>query len=432
MSEQPPQIDRKRTIRPIPLSARRGLLYPAFVWSGFTSAFVCVVIGNRLQSGMGTADALAAVILGSWLLFVYSAAIGFAAGRWGLNSQLMLEAIFGRLGAILPGVLLALLVTGWFAFHVLLTTVVLSNVLEDAGGSSVWPLVIIGSLFAAPVIANVRHGFDITAAAFPAMLVFAGVIVVQRIIPAWPTLLDGPLTGTLPFSTGVCVAFGTYAVSGTMTGDIVRYCRTGNEAVQATAIGFLFSNLPFMILGVLIGAANTNVIDLLLARSSLSYFLIFLVVISHWATCDACLANAGITLKSAFPKLPWPVVSASAAVFGILIASSNVFSDVFSWILFIAAVVPPIGGIIVADYYVVRAHAGFSRAGNIRVNVAALVSLCGAITVSLFIWQNYPDILTPLVGTPLSAILYLLLAALAPSWMGASVGTDSLGAEAID
>jgi cytosine permease len=432
MSEQPTQTDRKRAIRPIPLSARRGLLYPAFVWSGFTSAFVCVVIGNRLQSGLGTTDALAAVILGSWLLFVYSAAIGFAAGRWGLNSQLMLEAIFGRLGAILPGVLLALLVTGWFAFHVVLMTVVLSGVLQAAGGSGVWPLVVIGSLFAAPVIAGVSHGFNITAAAFPAMLVFAGVVVVQQIIPAWPTLLDGPLTGTLPFGTGVCVAFGTYTVSGTMTGDIVRYCRTGNEAVQATAIGFLFSNLPFMILGVLIGAANANVIDLLIGGSQVSFFLIVLVVISHWATCDACLTNAGITLKSAFPKLPWPVVSASAAVFGILIAASNVFSDVFSWILFIAAVVPPIGGIIVADYYVVRAHAGFSRARNIRVNVAALVSLCGAITVSLLIWQNYPDILTPLVGAPLSGILYLVLAALTPTWLGASEGTDSLGAEAID
>lgn len=429
-SMQPDDIN--HAIRPIPLSARRGLLYPAFVWSGFTSAFFCVVIGNRLQVGLGTADALIAVMLGSWLLFVYSAAIGFAAGRWGLNSQLMLEAIFGRLGAILPGLLLAFLVTGWFAFHVMLTAAILSSFLVVHDVEKVLLLVAIGSLFAAPVIVGISHDFNITAVAFPAMLVFAGIVVAKQIIPASTTLLDGPLTGPLSFSVGVCVAFGAYAVSGTMTGDIVRYCRTGNEAVEATAIGFLLSNFPFMILGVFIGAADANVLDLLGRAEPISYLLIGLVIISHWATCDACLVNAGITLKRVFPQLPWRTLSAGAAVLGILIAESNILSDLFEWTLIIAAVVPPIGGIIIADYYVVRAHSGFSHAKNRRVNVASLVALSGAIAVSLLIWKNFPGALTPVIGAPLSAILYLILTAVTPAKLGAGVGTDTLGAEAID
>lgn len=432
MSPQLPRIDGEQRIHPIPLSNRRGLLYPAFVWSGLTSAFACVFIGNCLQTQLGTTEALAAVILGNWLLFIYSAAIGFAAGRWGLNSQLMLEAVFGRLGAMLPGVLLSLLVTGWFAFQVAFFTEVLSKVLKTASGPSTWILVVVGSLSATPVIVGINHGFNITRAAFPTMLLFAGIVLAEKIIPEWQTLLDGPLMGSLSFGAGVCVAFGTYAVSGTMTGDIVRYCRTGNEAVQATAIGFLFSNLPFMLLGVLIGAAHADVIGLLLAGDFLSTCMIALVVVSHLATCDACLTNASITLKSVFPKLPWSIVSASAAGVGIIGAADNLTTDVFRWAPFLAAIVPPIGGIIIADYYVLRAHLGFSRARNLRFNGAALASLCFAVVASLYLWDLYPQIPTPLVGAPLAGVLYLILAKMAPTVLGAGVGAESLGAEAID
>lgn len=407
------------------------MLYPAFAWSGFTSAFSLVVIGNRLQSGLGTVDSLFAVVLGCWLLFAYVAAIGFAAGRWGLNSQLMLEAVFGRIGAIIPGVLLAFLVAGWFAFHVVLTSTVLLRVMHIESGVNA-AIAVIGLLFAAPVILEVSRGFRIAAVAFPAMLGFGGVVVATQIVPAWSTLLDGPLQGALPFGTGVCVAFGTFAVSGTMTGDIVRYCRTGNEAVQASAIGFLLSNLPFMLLGVLVGAANADVVDLLSGRGWVPNLLLAMVVLSNFAVCDACLANASITLKRVLPWCPWSIVAVVATMVAAFLAFSNVVSDVFFWTLFIASVVPPIGGVIIADYYVVRSRLGFSRARSIRVNLAALFALCVAAALSFYSWYVFESIFTPLIGVLLASLVYLCLFAVAPVSLGAGLGPDPLGAEAVD
>ncbi|WP_416365683.1 hypothetical protein [Paraburkholderia terrae] len=65
-----------------------------------------------------------------------------------------------------------------------------------------------------------------------------------------------------------------------MTGDIVRFCRTGNEAVQATAFGFLLANLPFLIIGVLVGASGIRVNDLFTAGNALSWLLLVLVIVS--------------------------------------------------------------------------------------------------------------------------------------------------------
>lgn len=424
-------ISKAAVVDPIPLSRRRGLLYPAFAWSGFTSAFASIIVGQRLQAGLGTPDALFAVILGSWLLFVYSAAIGFAAGRWGLNSQLTLEAVFGRAGAVLPGLLLAFLVTGWYAFHVILTASLLPDWVASQGPSALW-IVLIGIVFALPVILGFSHGFNLTALAFPAMVIFVVILLLLNILPKWPILLDGPLNGSLSFGTGVCIAFGTFVVSGTMTGDIVRYCRTGNEAIQATVIGFLLSNLPFLVCGVLLGAVGMEPGELFTSGHPVSVVLLLLVMVAHWTTCDACLANSSVTLKSAFPQLSSALLGSVAAVVGMVIAVSNQIADIFNWVMFLVAVVPPIGGVILADYYVLRANGGFSRARNGRVNHAALLAAAIAIAATFLTWRILPDAFSPLIGAPLAAVCYLVLAKIAPATLGADIGVERFGAEAID
>ncbi|NHT75636.1 hypothetical protein C8J35_107273 [Rhizobium sp. PP-F2F-G38] len=115
-----------------------------------------------------------------------------------------------------------------------------------------------------------------------------------------------------------------------------------------------------------------------------------------------------------------------------LLALGGIVGDLFSWATFLTAVVPPIGGIIVADYYVVRAHSVFLRGHEMRFNAAALIALGVAVAATLFIWFYLLDIVTPLVGAPLAGFLYLALAAIAPDRLGVGLGRGSLGAEAVD
>jgi cytosine permease len=417
--------------QPIPLPRRRGLIFPAFAWSGFSSAFASIVVGSYLQASLGTLDALFAAILGNWILFIYSAAIGFAAGRWGLSSQLVLEAVFGRWGAVIPGALLGSLVTGWFAFHVALTASILAGILRLPGDSTL-AICVIGVLFALPAIVRISRGFNMTAIAIPAMVLFATIVIAHHLAPRWAGLLDGPIGGTLPFGTGVCIAFGTFVVSGTMTGDIVRYCRTGNEAVQATAFGFLLSNLPFLILGVLIAAAGIGVNNLFTAGNALSWLLLVLVIVSNWTTCDACLTNAGATFKSAFPTLPWTAITVAATLLGLVLAVTNTVADVSGWTLLLTAVVSPIGGVIVADYYVLRVRVGFSRTRAAPVNLAALFAMGAGLTVALICHRMFPDVIAPLISAPAAGCLYLVLSGVASHRLGTDLGASTVGAEALD
>ncbi len=416
---------------PIPLPRRRGLLFPAFAWSGFSSAFASIIVGGYLQSALGTLDALFAATLGNWILFIYSAAIGFAAGRWGLSSQLVLEGVFGRWGAVIPGALLGALVTGWFAFHVGVTATIVAAVLHLQGDSTP-AICLIGVLFALPVVIRISRGFNMTAIGIPAMTLFAAIVLARQLAPRWEVLLDGPIGGSLPFGTGVCIAFGTFVVSGTMTGDIVRFCRTGNEAVQATAFGFLLANLPFLILGVLVAASGIKVNDLFTAGDALSWLLLGLVIVSNWTTCDACLTNAGVAFKSAYPALPWMGVAGAATLLGILLAITDSVGNVSGWTLLLTAMASPIGGVIIADYYVMRVRVGFSRARVAPVNLAALLATGAGMLVALLCHRMIPGVITPLISAPAAGCLYLVMCGIASHRLGADLGGQSAGAEALD
>jgi hypothetical protein len=105
-------------IWPIPPAAQCGLLRPAFAGSEFCSDFFSIVVSQELFMDLGTADALLASTIGSSLFFIYSAAIGCAAHPWGLNFQLMLPAVFGRVRASRPSLVFAELVADWFGFDV--------------------------------------------------------------------------------------------------------------------------------------------------------------------------------------------------------------------------------------------------------------------------------------------------------------------------
>lgn len=99
---------------PVPLSGRLGFGQPALVWSGFGIAFICAVIGGLIQGGLGTINAIWAILLGNFILFLYSAAIGYANGKWGINFPLTVKYVFGERGAIVPILILSVLVTGWY------------------------------------------------------------------------------------------------------------------------------------------------------------------------------------------------------------------------------------------------------------------------------------------------------------------------------
>jgi cytosine permease len=420
--------------RPVPMSHRLGFKEPAIVWSGFGLAFICAVIGGMIQQGLGTIDAILAIVLGNALLFVYAALLGYPAGKWGLNFPLTIRAVFGGRGSQVPVVLLAFLVCGWFAFHSWLTADIIRVAFGIESGFLVALLGVAAVLvYGLPVAFGIKSMALVRKVAIPAMVVFALYYVMTRLVPAGGQIFEREGTGDIGFMTGVGMAWATYVVSGTMTGDIVRYTRTGGQAVGVTAVAFLFSNLPFMVLGALISAAiNDSSVQYFLDSDALSVLIpiAFLALLSTWSTADACLYNASLGFSNAFQSFNWRRAAIFGIAIGIVGAGSGVVGNVVSFLSLIGLAVPPIGGVIMADYYFVRKRIGFSQMRSERINVAAIVATTAGLVAGYYVHVSFPNFLFGITGIIVSMVGYLVLVAAAGEALGAGFDGRPSGAEA--
>jgi cytosine permease len=420
--------------KPVPLSARHGFRGPALVWSGFGVAFISAVIGGLIQRGLGTVEAILAILLGNWILFVYSAAIAFASGKWGMNFSLTAKAVFGERGALAPIVSLALLCTGWFAFQGALAAQILCSVfgIEDLRLVTLIAICV-SAVFALPVIWDPKHLATVMKVALPTMILFAGYLIAKVAPQSWQ-LLERTGTGSMTFSTGVAMAWGTFVVGGTMTGDIVRFTKTGNQAVAVTAVAFLFANAPFMLLGALMHAASgAPGIEYLFDRSS-SLLLPFtaIAILSNWASCAACLSIATLGFTNALRTLPWRMAGVASLIIAVLAIASQVTNALEAWLIWLGVVVPPIGAVITTDYFVVRRAEGFGAQRASSVNWAALIALLAGLTAAYCVKEADPALLFPAFGWFCAALCYIALSRLKPKALGAGLTDRASGAEAAD
>ena len=420
--------------KPVPLAQRLGFREPALVWSGFGIAFICAVIGGQIQQGMGTTDAILAILLGNFILFAYSALIGYPSGKWGVNFPLAVQYVFGRRGSVIPILILALLVTGWYAFQAWLTADIL-RVAFDLEGVVVVGIIatVAGIVYAIPVIFGIRQMALVRKIAIPAMVLFAGYYLITRVIPAGGEIFSREGNGSIAFLTGVGMAWATFAVSGTMTGDIVRYTRTGKQALGVTAVAFIFSNAPFMIIGALIAATINNPdVVYFFDQKSLAVLipLVVLAILSNWSTCDACLYNAAMGFSNSIPGFTWRRAAVFGSIIGLIAAATGFISNIVVWLLTIGLLVPPIGGTIIADYYVIRGEHGFRVGRDSAINWAAIIAVVIGVLLGYWVQVQYPNFLFGITGIVSSFVAYVVLAKLAPGPLGAGIGTSSTGAEA--
>ena len=421
--------------KPVPLRARLGFKEPALVWSGFGIAYICAVIGGLIQQGLGTINAILAILLGNFILFLYSAAIGYANGKWGLNFPLTVKAVFGRKGAVVPILVMAVLVTGWYAFQAWLTADILRAAFGLEGTALIGVMAaVIAVIFGLPVIFGIKSMAKLMKLALPGMLIFALYYLVAKIIPAGGAIFEKTGNGQMAFMAGVGMAWSTFVVSGTMTGDIVRYTKTGRQAVWVTAVAFLFSNAPFMIMGALISAAIPDPsVQYFFDQKTIAVLLPLLViaVLSNWSTCDACLYNATMGYTNGIKGLNWRNAAIVGTVIGVIAAGTGLIGNIVNWLILLGLIVPPIGGAIIADYYVVRGdRAGFSQERNTDFNWAAIIAVGVGIAFGYWVNQTYPTFLFGVAGIGSSFLVYVLLAKVASAPLGADVSARPTGAEA--
>ncbi|MFN8485494.1 MAG: putative hydroxymethylpyrimidine transporter CytX [Anaerolineae bacterium] len=418
-------------IEPIPQAARRLRLWDySILWADLGVGMLVLVAGSFLVPGLGLAEALVAIVVGTLVGNVLLAMAGIVGSDTGVPTMVSLRPSLGLRGSYLPSALNIVQLIGWAAFEVLIM----------AQAANAISLSLVG-------VSNYLVWVAFFAVLSTFMAVLGPVTVVKKWLEkvgVWAVLLTTlyltwyivshydmralftqPGTGELSFWAGVDLVVAMPVSWLPLVSDYSRFARRSSDAFWGTYVGYFIANVWFYALGAVMMMALklSDPLDLIPAIATLAGGTIALLVILVDET-DNAFANIYSTAVSAqniLPRLSLRTVAIGIGAVVAVLAASLPLADYQWFLLLIGSVFVPLFGILAADYFVVRRRryvtADMFRPGGAYwyrggFNIAGILAWLLGVGVYQWITRAQPDLGATIPSFVVSMAAYIALAAL--------------------
>ncbi len=344
----------------LPLEARRSWVSVAVQRFGQVSAFHQFLLGATLGLGMTFWDAVLAITLGSVMLEVVTILMGIAGVRENVSTSVLARwAGFGARGSALVGLLVTLSLAGWFGVQ---NDVFAHGLHRLMGGPPVWAWAVLGGLVVTVIVVAGFHTMAWTAyLTVPAFLLLTGWTIVSEL--QRHDLSD--LVGTTPPGPALSLAQGTTLVAGAfimgavMTPDMTRFNRRPSDVVKQTLISVTLGEYLIGLTGVLLAhaAGSADVVGMIMSSSGVIGTLIMITAILK--INDWNLYSASLGLVNTVDVLLGRRISRSTATLclgglGTVLSALGILDHFTVFLTWVGVITPPVAGIMIAEYFVVR------------------------------------------------------------------------------
>ncbi len=451
-------------LAPVPAARRTWSVWNfAALWISMSACIPTYMLASSLiGGGMNWSQAVLTIFLGNLIVLLPMVLNAHAGTKYGIPFPVFCRAAFGTRGANVPALLRALVACGWFGIQTWI------------GGNAIFK--ILGVFFPALVHAPPLPVLGITFGQLACFLFFWGINVwiIYRGIDSIRVLLSikAPLLiflglGLLGWAYGAAGGFGPMlsqpsafdagqpkaggfwkffvpALTGMISfwatlslniPDFSRYARTQRDQVAGQALGLPLTMAFYSFIGVAVTSATTIIYGEILwdPVDVLTRFKNPVVlVVAMLALCVATLAT-NIAANVVGPANDFAALSPRRISFrtgglitgsiGILIMPWKLVADpsgyIFTWLVGYSALLGPIAGILIADYFVVRrcqldAAALYAPGG--KYSYTNGWSLAGIGALVLAILPNLPGFLVTVKWLPATSVPAFLVAAYDYAW----------------
>lgn len=344
----------------VPDEARHSWVSVAVQRFGQVSSFQQFMVGAVLGFGMDFTDAVIAITIGSVMLEIITILLGIAGVREGLSTSVLARwSGFGRKGSALVGLLIALSLAGWFGVQ---NGVFAQGMHDLAGWAPEWAWALVGG---AVITAITVFGFRMMAwtayLTVPAFLILAAWSIIDTL--ADHSLSD--LMSSAPPGPAMSLAEGTTLVSGAfilgaiMTPDMTRFNRRPSDVVKQTLISVTLGEYLIGLTAVLLAhaARTSDIVGIITSSSGLLGTLILataILKINDWNLYSSSLGlvnSIDVLFGRRVGRRPVTLV---IGVVGTTLSAVGIVDNFTDFLETIGVLAPPVAGIIIAEYFVVR------------------------------------------------------------------------------
>lgn len=342
----------------VPDQARHPWLSVATQRFGQTTALSQLLLGATLGFGMTFWDAFLALTIGAVLLNAIAVTVGVIGQREGLSTAILTRWTgFGHAGSAMLGLIIALSCTGWFGVQ----TGLAGATLADVAGvlpAPVWSLCF--GIFVTVIAAyGVRWMAWTAYVAVPAFLLLLLWLVLTK-VDDLPKALSSEAPGApIGMLTAVTLVTGSFIVGAAIAPDMTRFNRNERDVVKQTILGITLGEWVISLAGVVIahGLGTTDIMSVI-GRSS-GWIGALVVVTAVLKINDWNLYSASLGLVNFFDavfavRVSRAQVTVMVGCAGSFLAAAGIVHQFSHFLVLLGVVFPPVTGIMIAEYYVVR------------------------------------------------------------------------------
>lgn len=389
----------------IPQSERQGWISLALVQAGICVCASSFLEGALLAEAMPLGEAILAGSLGNLLVVVFMTIIGFQGSDLGLASCTLSESSFGKKGArYLVSVIFAINLVGWFGITNEICGDAFTNFMAETFAIHI-PLIASNILWGLIMLVTAVYGMrameKLNAVSIPFLLIVMAVGTYLAIRNYGFDAASADVQRSMSFMAGVSLAFDFYAVGVVTAADVSRFQKNRAETAKSTIWGVL----PIAVITLSLGAVLTKIsgeydISLVLIQVGLPFVGILSIILSTWTTNSSNIYSGGLDVVMAFnlPDNRRREVTVVAGVVGTLLGAFGVLDHIEAFLSFLAFLVCPVGGVMIADYWIVgrgRPENWHSVSGT---NWAGVIAWCVGAAGAYLIGYAYSGILLALAA----------------------------------
>ncbi|ASN04400.1 purine-cytosine permease family protein [Virgibacillus necropolis] len=380
-------------LEPVPQDKRKGWLKLSFVWMGAIVALSAIVLGGALGAGLSFSQAIIASFVGSFVLAVLSALCCVVGAKTGLPTALVSRFALGKYGSYAVSIIIAIALFGWFGVQLDLFGASLHNILIDGLSINIPPLILVligGLLMTTTAFIGYKAIEKLSLLAVPllAILLISSLIKVMN-STNFEEVIKAPIIGDpLTLGTAISLIIGSLAIGAIIGPDISRYAHSTKDAIISSFMAYFVGFSIVLIIAVVLAKATTQVdiVEIMLGLGWGTAALLVLIL-AQWTTNDNNLYSSALGFSVIFQKVPKSILTVIAGFIGTGMAVAGIYDNFIPFLNFLSALIPPIGGIYVADFMVNRKKYSFEKLGETKnveivgINVWVIAALVAFMTI---------------------------------------------------
>jgi NCS1 family nucleobase:cation symporter-1 len=393
----------------------------AALWIGMSVVITTYTLASGImQQGMTWWQAMLTILLANTIVLVPMVLNAHAGTKYGVSFPVLCRAAFGVKGANVPATLRAIVACGWFGIQTWIGGLALHELLAAAWPGwraipgNIWIAFAVFWLVQVAIILRGLEGIKILESWSAPLLLGGGLALLawavnaggglDRILAESSRLQRGPTPFWTLFPAALTANVGYWATLSLNIPDFTRYAKNQRSQMLGQTLGLPTTMTAFAFIGVAVTSATIVVFGeaiwdpvVLLTRIGRPAVIIIgaIVVLAAQLTTNmaANVVSPANDFSSLAPKrISYVTGGLITAVIGILMMPWKLYADaaayIFTWLIGYSSLMGAIGGILIADYWIVRRQQLsvpdlFSLDGRYRyengVNSRAMIALVAAI-----------------------------------------------------